>query len=63
MILEQDGTKPMPYGAIGELCLGDCQLAREYLNLPEATQKAFVTMGPERSTEQAILLAGALGSR
>ena len=48
MILEPNGTNPVPYGAIGELCLGGHQLAREYLNRPEATQKAFITIGSER---------------
>lgn len=40
-ILDPDTLKPMADGEIGELCLSGPQLARGYLERPEATAKAF----------------------
>ncbi|RAH78998.1 acetyl-CoA synthetase-like protein [Aspergillus japonicus CBS 114.51] len=42
VILEQDGVRPVPYGAVGELCFWGPQLSRGYLNRPETTAAAFV---------------------
>ncbi|KAF1821211.1 putative nonribosomal peptide synthase [Dissoconium aciculare CBS 342.82] len=48
MILERDGTSMVPFGAVGELCFGGFQLAREYLNRPDATAKAFINLEGRR---------------
>lgn len=42
VILEQDGVRPVPYGAVGELCFWGPQLSSGYLNRPEVTTAAFV---------------------
>ncbi|PYI05173.1 acetyl-CoA synthetase-like protein [Aspergillus sclerotiicarbonarius CBS 121057] len=42
VILEQDGSRPVPYGAVGELCFWGPQLSPGYLNRPETTAAAFV---------------------
>ncbi|KAK2783240.1 NRPS [Onygenales sp. PD_12] len=41
-ILESNGNKAVPYGAVGELCISGPHLAAGYLNQPEITAKAFV---------------------
>lgn len=38
-----DHLNPLPIGAIGELYIGGDGLARAYLNLPELTQKLFIS--------------------
>ncbi|KAK3368342.1 nonribosomal peptide synthase side [Podospora didyma] len=43
-ILERDGTGLVPYGAIGELCIAGPQLGAGYLNRPETTAQAFITV-------------------
>ncbi|KKZ65561.1 hypothetical protein EMCG_08634 [[Emmonsia] crescens] len=40
-ILEFDSQTPVPLGEVGELCLSGPQVARGYLDNPEATQAAF----------------------
>lgn len=37
-------TEILPQGAVGELALGGHQLAREYINRPEQTKAAFITL-------------------
>ena len=33
----------VPYGSIGEICIGGVGLARGYLNRPELTKEKFIT--------------------
>nr|WP_194847834.1 non-ribosomal peptide synthetase [Candidatus Neptunochlamydia vexilliferae] len=40
-VLDRD-LKPLPIGAIGELCIGGVGVARGYLNQPELTDKRFI---------------------
>ncbi|MGH9822047.1 MAG: amino acid adenylation domain-containing protein [Blastocatellia bacterium] len=40
-LLDSD-LRLVPQGCIGEICIGGVSLAREYLNLKEATERAFV---------------------
>jgi len=47
-ILNPESLDIVPYGAIGELCLGGTQLARGYLNRPEVTNSAFVIRDGQR---------------
>lgn len=42
VILEVDDLRPLPHGAIGELCIGGVHVARGYRNLPEQTAAKFV---------------------
>ncbi|KAI5867000.1 hypothetical protein GGS23DRAFT_553089 [Durotheca rogersii] len=42
-ILHPNGMKPVPYGAVGELCVSGAQVAIGYLNRPEITAAAFQT--------------------
>jgi amino acid adenylation domain-containing protein len=42
LIVKRDGSELVPYGAIGELCVGRPQLATGGLNRPEQTATAFV---------------------
>ncbi|MCO5585461.1 hypothetical protein L7F22_039394 [Adiantum nelumboides] len=42
-IVDPESDKLVENGSVGELCVGGPLLARGYLNLPEATQKAFLT--------------------
>ncbi|WP_254796934.1 non-ribosomal peptide synthetase [Sulfitobacter albidus] len=39
-----DGDRPCPPGGPGELLIGGTGVARGYLNLPEETERAFVTL-------------------
>lgn len=41
-ILERDGEKLVPYGAVGELCVAGPQLGLGYLKRPETTAAVFV---------------------
>lgn len=43
LILEIDGLDPLPRGEAGELCIGGVHVARGYRNLPEQTEKKFIT--------------------
>lgn len=47
-----DHLRPLPIGAIGELYVGGDGLARAYLNLPELTQKLFISNPFQTLTEQ-----------
>lgn len=40
--LEGGSVESVPYGTIGELCVRGPQLAKGYLNRPEATNAVFV---------------------
>lgn len=42
--LSASDTAILPQGAIGELALGGCQLAHEYINRPEQTKAAFINL-------------------
>ncbi|THC89640.1 hypothetical protein EYZ11_010916 [Aspergillus tanneri] len=42
VILEQDGFRPVPYGAVGELCFRGPQLSSGYLKRPDITATAFI---------------------
>lgn len=42
-ILHPELLVPVPYGTVGELCVGGDQVAIGYLNRPELTTKAFTT--------------------
>ncbi len=42
-ILEIDGLRPLPQGESGELCIGGVHVGRGYRNLPEQTEKKFIT--------------------
>ncbi|PYH88028.1 acetyl-CoA synthetase-like protein [Aspergillus ellipticus CBS 707.79] len=42
VILEADGVRPVPYGAVGELCFWGPQLSQGYFKKPEITAAAFV---------------------
>ncbi|KAJ3181680.1 hypothetical protein HDU87_000698 [Geranomyces variabilis] len=41
-VLSAEGLGPVPFGCVGELCLGGRQGARGYLNRADLTAKAFV---------------------
>ncbi|KAJ3155244.1 hypothetical protein HDU89_007435 [Geranomyces variabilis] len=41
-VLSPEGLGPVPFGCVGELCLGGRQGARGYLNRTDLTAKAFV---------------------
>jgi len=41
VILEEGGSRELPHGETGELCIGGVQLARGYRNLPEQTAEKF----------------------
>ena len=43
VILEIDGLDPLPHGEPGELCIGGVHVGRGYRNLPEQTEKKFIT--------------------
>jgi len=43
VILEVDRLRPLPHGAIGELCIGGVHVARGYRNQPEQTAQKFIT--------------------
>lgn len=58
-ILERDGIRPVPYGAVGELCFWGPQLSSGYLNRPEITAAAFVES--EISGGQRLYRSGDLG--
>ena len=42
VILEQDGLRPVPYGAVGELCFRGPQISSGYLKRPDINAAAFV---------------------
>ncbi|PWY85083.1 acetyl-CoA synthetase-like protein [Aspergillus heteromorphus CBS 117.55] len=42
VILEADGVRPVPYGAVGELCFWGPQLSQGYFKKPELTAGAFI---------------------
>ncbi|KAF7181185.1 hypothetical protein CNMCM7691_000314 [Aspergillus felis] len=42
IVLEADGVRPVPYGAVGELCFFGPQLARGYFKKPDITNAAFI---------------------
>ena len=42
IILEADGVRPVPYGAVGELCFFGPQLAQGYFKKPDVTSAAFI---------------------
>lgn len=42
VLLERDGVRPVPYGAVGELCFWGPQLSCGYLNRPEVNATAFI---------------------
>jgi non-ribosomal peptide synthetase component F len=42
-ILEIDGMRSVPHGESGELCIGGVHVARGYRNLPDQTEKKFIT--------------------
>lgn len=44
-ILERDGDRLAPYGAVGELCFSGQQLARGYQNRTDLTEAAFYNSG------------------
>ncbi|KAK7742006.1 NRPS [Cytospora paraplurivora] len=41
-VLHPKTLKPVPYGAVGELCVSGSQVAMGYLNRPELTQSSFI---------------------
>ncbi|KAK5998071.1 Nonribosomal peptide synthase sidE [Cladobotryum mycophilum] len=43
VILEADGIRPVPYGAVGEVCFWGPQLSEGYFKKPDLTSAAFVT--------------------
>jgi non-ribosomal peptide synthetase-like protein len=43
VVLEVGGLRPRPHGEEGELCIGGVHLARGYRNLPEETDRKFIT--------------------
>ncbi|GFF71641.1 nonribosomal peptide synthetase 3 [Aspergillus lentulus] len=42
IVLEADGVRPVPYGAVGELCFFGPQLAQGYFKKPDITNAAFI---------------------
>ncbi|HEY6798680.1 MAG TPA: Pls/PosA family non-ribosomal peptide synthetase, partial [Kineosporiaceae bacterium] len=42
VVLERDVVRPVPRGAVGEICVAGVGLARGYLNRPDLTARAFV---------------------
>ncbi|RHZ65493.1 nonribosomal peptide synthase SidE [Aspergillus thermomutatus] len=42
IVLEADGVRPVPYGAVGELCFFGPQLAQGYFKKPDITSAAFI---------------------
>ncbi|KAL8820772.1 MAG: hypothetical protein Q9223_001088, partial [Gallowayella weberi] len=46
-IMEPDGHRLVPWGAIGELCFSGPQLGQGYINKPELTAAAFLEYGIE----------------
>ncbi len=46
-VMDADGNE-LPVGVVGELWIGGCGVARGYLNLPEQTEKQFVSYNGQR---------------
>jgi amino acid adenylation domain-containing protein len=42
IIIEPDKDQALPWGEIGELCIGGCHLAKGYRNQPETTAERFI---------------------
>jgi SAM-dependent methyltransferase len=55
-----DSLTPVPFGEIGELCIGGDGLARGYLNQPELTQQKFVPNGLSNKPESRLYRTGDL---
>jgi len=63
VILEPDGDDALPTGETGEICIGGIGLAREYVNRPDLTERAFVpdTLGIPNNPSGRIYRTGDLG--
>lgn len=63
-ILDED-RKPVPSGYPGEIAVSGPTVARGYLNDPEKTKNAFITMMPsgKKESEQRVYLTGDIGRR
>jgi non-ribosomal peptide synthetase-like protein len=58
-LLDED-LRPVPYGEVGEICVGGPGVARGYVNRPDLTAEKFVP-DPVRSDGGRIYLTGDLG--
>jgi amino acid adenylation domain-containing protein len=63
-ILDED-RKPVPSGYPGEIAISGPTVARGYLNDPEKTKNAFITVMPsgKKESEQRVYLTGDIGRR
>jgi len=52
------GLRPVPHGAVGELCISGVGLAKGYLNKPELTRAAFVDLRMDDGRSLAIYRTG-----
>ncbi|MGH7163465.1 MAG: amino acid adenylation domain-containing protein, partial [Planctomycetota bacterium] len=61
--LLDDGLRPVPTGAAGEICIGGAGVARGYVRLPEQTRERFVPdpFAPASETDARLYRSGDLG--
>ena len=59
-VLLDDQLKPVPFGEVGEICVGGPGVARGYVNRPDLTEQRFI-LDPTGETNGRIYRTGDLG--